>query len=210
MSAEDVFAKIAALDEQIAALKEEFDAFTPEERETALAAAFERGLDALGEEEPIPVSLVRAAEMLIGLGRDSASELLADGLGHANPELRLLSGDALLHMAEDGLELVMPAVEKVLAAGGIGAEEMPFLLTDVDHPETPRVLERFLAAEDANTVAAAIEALAEYGDPSAVPALEKLTEDTRAIEVEEGDETAITMPLGQLASEALEILSEEE
>jgi HEAT repeat protein len=85
---------------------------------------------------------------------------------------------------------------------------MPFLLTDVEDPEVPRVLERFLAQENADVVASAIEAIAEYGDPSSVAALEGLTDDSRLVSIDDSSE-ASEWTVGRLAKEAIDMISED-
>ena len=172
MSARETIQEIIDLDERIAQLRDKFEQFQTEEQEAVLIEAYRKMRDALGENDVLPFGMVRITEMLINYHNPPVAKLLGAGIGHANPDVRLLSGDALLHLAENGLAAILPAVEDVLAAGGLGAEEMPYLLADVEDPETPGVLERFLAQEDGDIVASAIEAIAEYGDSSSVPALE--------------------------------------
>ncbi len=210
MAAKETLQQIIGLDEKIAELREQYDGFPPEEQEEVLCDFYKEALGKLGESEPVPIGLVRVAEMLLSLGSDNATRLLSDGLAHPNPDARLLSGDALLHLAEEGLELIMPAVEAALEDGGLRAEEMAFMLSDVDHPEVPRVLERFLKLDRADVVAAAIEALAEIGDPSSVPALETLGDDPRKIAVEEDGAKRAEWTIGQLVKDAVEMLTEED
>jgi HEAT repeat protein len=57
-------------------------------------------------------------------------------------------------------------------------------------------------------VAAAIEALAELGDPAAIPLLAPLEKDPRQVQLEEEDGEGERVGLGDLAFEAREILEE--
>jgi len=210
MPAKDTLNKIIQLDEEIAKEREKFEDFPEKEQEEVLVEYFKRVLEQHGENDPIEVGAIRAAEMLLGRGTERCIRWLGNGLGHTNPDIRLLSGDALLHLAQDGFERIMPAVEDALEKGGLRAEEMPFLLTDVDHPDVPRVLERCLDMKTADVVASAIEALAEFGDASCVPSLKRIVGDTRRISVEENDVEKDDYTIGQLAQDAIDMLQEEE
>lgn len=212
MSANETLKEIINLDKKIADKKEEFDKFPPEEKDTVLIASYEAALEKLEDDSPVSLDAVRVAEMLICQQSDRAVGALGKGLGHPNPDMRMLSGDALLHIAEEGLERIMPVVEDALKNGGLMAEEMPFMLTGVDHPEVPRIIERFLDQKDPEIVASAIEALTEFGDPESIPALKKLAKDTRTICVDEdcADHEHMDCTIGQLATDALEMLAEDE
>ncbi len=208
MAARETIQEIIALDQKITELKEVLDGFPKKEQEDTLVDFFLGMLEELGEEDPLSIGLIRIAEMLLSHSSDRITKILGNGLGHPNSDVRLLSGDALLHLAEDGLDNIMPAVEDALEKGGLQADEMSFLLTDVDHPEVPNVLLRFLDQESVDIVASAIEALAEFGDPSSIPALEKLTNDKRMVPVE-GETKQTSLTLGELAKEAIEMLQDE-
>ncbi len=210
MAALETLKKIIGLDEQIVTLKEEFSTFPNEEQQKVLTERFTEMLEALDENTPVSMGLVRVTEMLLFHGNDWTTQLLGKGLGHPNQDMRLLCGDAILHLAEEGIEFIMPVVEDALAKGGLLAAEMPFLLTDVDHAEVPRVLERFLEHDSNDVAAAAIEALAEYGDPSCLPALEKLKDDARTVSVEEDGSKMAEWTVGQLAKDAIEMLTDQE
>ncbi len=58
-----------------------------------------------------------------------------------------------------------------------------------------------------DAVAAGIEVLAEIGDPQAVKLLEPLVDDTRVVELaDDGGEDTSEASIGELASEAIELL----
>jgi HEAT repeat protein len=208
MSARQTIQEIIGLDEQIASLRDKFEQYPKTDQEEVLIESYKKMHDQIGENDTLPFGLVRITEMLINYDSVAVAKLLGVGLGHPNPDVRLLSGDAMLHLAEAGLERIMPAVEDSLKESGLAAEEMPFLLTDIDDPEIPRVLERFLDQEDADIVASAIEAIAEYSDPSSIPALEELTGDTRPVSVEDNSDLT-DWTVGRLAEEAIDMLSQD-
>lgn len=206
---DDTFKEIIDLTEKTTALMESFGDFDVTDRERILSAHFEKEIGKIGAADEISVRLIRTAEMLIGLGTPKVVSLLAKGLDHDNLDVRMLSGDVLMHLAEDGLDTIMPAVDAVLKTAGVGAEEMPFVLAELDEPEVPRLLERFLQSANPNVVAAALEALVECGDEDALPAVEKLLDDDREVTVEDGPDDDVTT-VGQLAKDAMDLLSEDD
>ena len=84
---------------------------------------------------------------------------------------------------------------------------LPFLLAEVGEPGCVKLLGRFLQHADADAVAAAIEALAELGDPAAIPLLAPVEKDTRHVQIDEED-GGERVAIGDLAHEAREILTE--
>jgi HEAT repeat protein len=207
MSAQSLIEQIVELDKKTASLREQFESEPVEEREKILTSLFKEHLAELGDRDPVSVDLVRVTEMLCHVPSDSVPETLTSGLGHKNPEARLLTGDALLHIAADEIDRIMPAVETILDDGGIAAEELPFLLTDVDDPAVCDVICRFLDSPNAEIARSAIEALVDLGDPDAASRLELLVDDARGIS---GDDSEETLTIGQLAREAMGILAEED
>lgn len=211
MRARQVLSEIATLDEKIAELRDRFEGCPADERLAVLDEVFSGLLASTGEADPPPLALGRCVDLIERLVDESAGELLARGLGHANPDIRLLCGEMLVMLADDGgTALLRGAVETALAGTAPLAEEMPFVLAEVEDPEAPRIIERFLEHSDAEVVAAAIEALIELGDPASLPAIERLVDDKRAISV--GDEAPEEggWALGQLAQDAIDSFDVEE
>jgi len=211
MNAKKVLSDIIELDSKIAKLRDEFDACDESEQVKVLDELFACELKAIGEEDSVSIALVRGTDMLVPLGEKGAAAL-AKGLTHANPDVRSLAGEALLGIAEEGLAPIRPAIDFALKAGCPAAEEMPFLLAMLEHEDVPKVIAEFLDNKDTAVVAAAIEALADFGDPASVPALEKLSKDKRvvAVEGEEEGEEIKEWTIGELAAEAIEMIEEEE
>ena len=74
-------------------------------------------------------------------------------------------------------------------------------------PGVVKLLGQFLAHQDPDAVAAAIETLAEIGDPSAIKMLQPLIDDDRTVELaDDGSETTSEVTLGELAAEAIGLL----
>jgi HEAT repeat protein len=210
MSPGDTFKQIIELTEKTTALMEAFGELDLKEREAILTESFQKEADAVNAKDEISIRLIRTAEMLIGASTPKVAALLGKALDHENLDVRMLAGDVLMHMAEDGLDAIMPAVAAVLEKSGIGAEEMPFILAELDEPEVPRLLERFLESQNPDVVAAALEAMVECGDEDSIPAVEKLVDDPREVQVEESPNNDDKTTVGQLARDALDLLSEED
>jgi HEAT repeat protein len=211
MSAKKLLAEIIELDSKIAEIRDAFEELKETEQTEALEEVLGRELAAIGVEDPVSIALARTADMAIPL-EERGAKLLARGLSHGNPDVRRLAGEALLGIAEEGLALIRPAVDHALRTGCPAAEEMPFLLAMVEDADTPKTIAEFLKSADPDAVAAAIEALADFGDPSSVPALRALIDDKRvvAVEGEEEGEGLHEWTIGDLAGQAIEMIEEEE
>ena len=94
-----------------------------------------------------------------------------------------------------------------LPQGNPALTELPFLIAEVGEPGCAKLLGRFLQNDDAEVVASAIEAMAELGDPAAIPLLAKLERDGRQVQLDE-EEGGERVPIADLAHEAKEILEE--
>jgi HEAT repeat protein len=141
-------------------------------------------------------------------GEAMADALLAI-LDEEQPSVRVQAAEALVDVAYDRYAEVARAIERALARNddGPAMQELPWVLAEVAEPSAVPLVTRFLAHTNEEIVASAIEALTRLGDPQAVQALKKLVNDPRVVTVEEGDEE-FTSTVGELASEAIEVLSE--
>src|SRR5690606_12368472 len=88
-----------------------------------------------------------------------------------------------------------------LEPGSAALVELPFIPAEVGEGGVPKLLGRFLASRDPDVVAAAIEALVELGDPSAIRQLEPLIGDERATTLAEEQTTS-----SELATDAVALL----
>ncbi len=188
-----------------AALRGEGDAKLIPELRAATAAAL-----VLDDETEASVRLVRLALLLGDLEGDAVVDLLIDILGGVSPEARIAAGEALEGLAFDRFKEVALGIERALARlprGNPAFSELPFLLAEVGEPGCAKLLGRFLQNDDAEVVASAIEAMAELGDPAAIPLLAKLERDGRQVQLED-EEGGERVSIADLAHEAREILEE--
>lgn len=177
-----------------------------EELRSVVAAA-----RALGSSEESSLRMARIAALLGDLEGPEAVDLLIDVLDSESVEARVHAGEALEALAFDRFKEVALGIERAvdrLPKGSPALTELPFLLAEVGEPGCVRLLGRFLKHADAEAVAAAIEALAELGDPAAIPLLVPLEKDPRQVQLDEEDSEGERVGLGDLACEAREILEE--
>lgn len=163
----------------------------------------------LDEDERV-LRLVRIAALLGELEGPKTVDLLIDILASDEPEARRVAGEALEEHAFDRFKEVALGIERALERmpnGSPALYELPYLLLEVGEPGIVKLLGRFLHHKDPEAVASAIEALVEFGDPSAAAMFVALEKDTREVPLEddEGEEGRVT--LGELAREARELLS---
>lgn len=176
---------------------------------SALTASVQEAL-ALADEDEATLRLCRLALLLGDLDGDKVADLLVDILGSQSPEARVVAGEALEGLAFDRFKEVALAIERAvdrLPKDSPALTELPFLLAEVGEPGCVKLLGRFLKHASADVVAAAVEALAELGDPAAIPLLAPLERDGRQVMLDddaEGDRVAI----GDLAHEARELLAD--
>lgn len=166
---------------------------------------------AMDDEVEGTLRLARIAVVLGDLEGEEVADLLIDILGSASPEARVAAGESLEGLAFDRFKEVALAIERAverLPKGSPALSELPFLLAEVGEPGCVKLLGRFLKHSDADAVAAAIEALAELGDPSAIPLLAPLERDSRQVQLDDENGEGERVGLGDLAHEAREMLED--
>lgn len=153
--------------------------------------------------------LTRLADLCAQVPGEAMADALLAILDEEQPSVRVQAAEALVDVAYDRYAEVARAIERALARGddGPAMQELPWVLAEVAEPSAVPLVTRFLNHANEEIVASAIEALTRLGDPQAVQALKKLVNDPRVVTVEEGDEE-FTSTVGELASEAIEVLSE--
>jgi hypothetical protein len=159
----------------------------------------------------LAVCVSRESRLFRGLLSDvegaKAVDLLIAILGNAEPEARHAAGEALEGVAFDRFKEVALGVERALGhlePGNAALTELPYMLAQIPEPGVLKLLGKFLKHNDAEAVAAAIEALVECGDPTTGSLLTPLEKDSRSVQIEEDDESRVT--IGELAKEARDFL----
>ena len=166
-------------------------------------------LDDIDEDEA-SLRLARIAAILGELQGSRVVDLLIDILGSDEPEARQSAGEALAELTFDRFKEVALGVERALDRlpdESPALAELPYLLAEVPEPGATKLLGRFLKHRNADAVAAAIEAIVEVGDPSALPLLAPLAGDTRQVQLEDEGGTEGEATIGELVEEAQSILS---
>jgi hypothetical protein len=138
-------------------------------------------------------------------------DALIDILATSLPEARHAAGEAIEEAAFERFKEVAQGVERALKRlpeGSPALPELPYILVEVPEPGVIKLIEMFLRHKDADAVAAAIEASADLGDPVLIKHLEKLKSDKRTVDMaEEDDGEPSEVTLGELASEAIDLLT---
>ena len=162
-------------------------------------------------EEEASLRLVRIATLLGEHEGPRVIDALIDVLSSEHAEARHTAGEELEALAFERFKEVAGGVERALKRLPVGSPalpELPYILAEVPEPGVTKLLGQFLAHGDPDAVAAAIETLAEIDDPSAIKMLEPLREDARTVELaDDGGEATSEASIGELAAEAIELLS---
>lgn len=202
----DPHAALVSLFDADRALRAAEDAFLDSAQTPALARVLSdavREAFAAPDRDEQEMRLMRLADLCAQVqGPETVDALLAI-LDHEEPSVRNEAGECLLDVAYERFKEVALGVNRLLDAGHAGnaMEELPFVLTEVRDPDPLPLVTRFLAHPRAEIVAAAIEALAGYGDPGAIRHLQKLTEDRREVTMPDLDDAKAT--IGDLAADAI-------
>jgi HEAT repeat protein len=178
-------------------------------RSKAIAAEIDRALsaDAAGD---AGLRLILVSDLLVEIQGPEGVKSLLRILGHEDPGVRVTAGEALVEVLSDRWAEASRSVEAAIGSMTVEAlRELPFVIAEVAEPAGGAIIGKLLAHADADVAASAIEALVELGDASHLDAIKKLVGDTRALtaEEQEGEEDVDGGTLGELASDAVEMLS---
>lgn len=193
------------------------DEFLDESEDAALTAidqALQRTMNGSGDAEEFEIRLRVYARILGEFEGPRATRLLVQILGSGAVEAKQEAGEALQALAESRFKEVAQAIEECLSATSkpdakfreAALCELPYVVSSVNDPQATKLLTKFLKHSNANVVAAAIEVLAELGDPACRGALAALTKDARNVELEDQSGSTDWVSLGDLAEEAISML----
>lgn len=161
------------------------------------------------DEEEASMRLERIALLLGEQEGPKAVDLLIDVLATDFPEARLVAAEQLEGLAFDRFKEVAQGIERALkrlATGSPALPELPYVLAEVPEPGVSKLLEQFLAHEDADAVAAAIEVAVELGDAGLTDAIAALEGDMRTVEVADEQDEPTEVTIADLVDDALDIL----
>ena len=161
----------------------------------------------LDDRDEATMRLERLADLCAQVpGPDMADALIAI-LNHREPRVRVAAGEALRDVGFERYAEVARAIERVLGANtrGPAMSELPWVLAEIAEPSALPLIRRFLDHPDADVTAAAIEALAQLGEPEAEPDLRRLVSDQRPVVLEDFDDEEKTT-IGDLARDALAMI----
>jgi HEAT repeat protein len=190
-------------------IHDELAAGPPAELLDALTDAIAAALREPNEDEA-GLRLVRIAALLGEQEGARVVDALVDVLSSEHPEARKAAGEEIEGLAYERFKEVAGGVERALKRLPVGSPalpELPYILAEVPEPGVVKLLGQFLAHRDPDAVAAAIETLAEIGDPAGIKLLEPLANDDRTVELaDDGGDTTSEVTIGELAAEAIGLL----
>jgi len=205
MQPSEALERMFTADRQALEAEEELLSAPTDELSAMLSKSVEEAIDHEDEDES-ELRLLRLADLCAQVPGPEMADALITILDHPEPAVRTEAGESLLDVAYERFKEVARAVERALDRDheGLSMQELPFVLTEIRDPDPIPLVARFLTHANPIVVAAAIEAMAAYGDPQAAKHLEPLLEDERIATLEDVDDGP-TM-IGELAAAALEEL----
>lgn len=205
MGADKNLARIFAADREARDAEEDLMRAPDDELAELLAEAVEDALEHADSEES-ELRLRRLSDLCAQIPGPRMADTLISILGHEDPQVRIEAGEAIRDVAFERFKEIARAVERALDQDlrGIAMQELPFVLTEVRDPDPIPLVARFLKHPEAEVVAAAIESIAAYGDPTAAEHLTPLVDDEREAVLEDLD--GGNTNIGELAKAALEEL----
>ncbi|HSN97727.1 MAG TPA: hypothetical protein VLS89_05490 [Candidatus Nanopelagicales bacterium] len=207
---ETTLGKLFDAEREVRRLHDELVLLPPDQLLQVLVDAIAAAQREEDEEEAI-LRLVRISSLLGEHEGPRAVDALIDVLASEHPEARQAAGEELEGLAYERFKEVAQGIERALKRlpeGSPALPELPYIIAEVPEPGVAKVLGQFLKHQDPDAVAAGIEALVEMGDPSSAALIQPLLGDKRTVELEEdGSDASSEVTLGELAEEALGLLS---
>ncbi len=165
----------------------------------------------LNDREEASLRLGRLADLCAQVPGPQMVDTLIAILDDDDETVRVTAGEALLDVGYDRYAEVARGIERVLERKhtGVSMTELPWILAEIGEPSALALIKKFLASEDGEICASALEALVSLGDPAGADALQNLVDDQREVTVDDSDDEdgdGIRTTIGQLAREAIEEL----
>lgn len=186
----------------------------------ALIAEIRKAVDEACEvvdEEEQALRLSALATLLPEIQGPGAIDLMIDILSTENEEARSHVGFSIIEAAQSRLGEVQKGIERALErlpVGSPGLVVLPYVMLGMSELDVCPMLRPFLAHEDPEAVAAAIDVSVELEDERVIPWLEALVHDQRKVRSEEdGTIESQFTTIAELAEDAIrelhQLLSEE-
>lgn len=171
----------------------------------------------LDDEAEQALRLTALASLLPEIQGPGAVDLMIDILSTDNEEARSHVGFSIIETAQSRLGEVQKGIERALKRlpiGSPGLVVLPYVLLGLNELDVCPMLRPFLAHEDPEAVAAAIDVSVELEDERVIPWLEPLVHDQRKVRsTEDGTDESQDTTLGELAEDAIrelhQLLSDE-
>jgi len=165
----------------------------------------------LNDREEASMRLGRLADLCAQVPGPQMVDTLIAILDDDDETVRVTAGEALLDVGYDRYAEVARGIERVLERKhtGVSMTELPWILAEIGEPSALALIKKFLASDDGEICASALEALVSLGDPAGADALDGLVDDAREVTVDDSDDDdgdGIRTTIGQLAREAIEEL----
>lgn len=205
MSANDLLTRIFEAERNLRAAETELLDMPQNTVADVLSMATDTALKLLDETEGA-LRLERLADLCAQVPGPKMADALIRMLDHDAPQVRVQAAEALRDVGFDRYAELARAIDRVLDRKHDGQSmlELPWVLAEIGEPSALPLIKRFLAHEDGEVVASAIEAVMSLGDPAAIELLQPLTEDEREVELDDAEDESATV--GDLALEAIAAL----
>jgi len=207
MAATDLLTRIFEADRMLRSAEAELFRETREEALVELLEAATAKALSLADREEATMRLERLADLCAQVPGPRMTDALIAILNDQEPRVRVAAGEALRDVGYERYAEVARGIERALDANtrGPAMSELPWVLAEIGEPSALPLIRRFLVHMDPDVTAAAIEALAQLGDPEAIADLKRFVDDTRTVVLEDLDEEERTT-IGDLARDALDML----
>lgn len=205
MSANDLLTRIFDAERTLRAAEAELLAMPANGVSDVLSMAADSALD-LDDEAEATMRLERLADLCAQVPGPKMADTLIRMLDHDSPQARVQAAEALRDVGFDRYAELARAIDRALDRKHEGQAmlELPWVLAEIAEPSALPLIKRFLAHEDAEVVASAIESIMSLGDPAGVDLLQPLTDDDREVELDDMEDEKAT--IGDLALEAIAAL----
>lgn len=205
MSANDLITQIFDAERSLRSAENQLLAMPQNSVADVLSMAVETAMTLLDDAEA-SMRLERLADLCAQVPGPKMADALIRILDHDSPQARVQAAEALRDVGFDRYAELARAIERALDRNHEGQSmlELPWVLAEIGEPSALPLIKRFLAHEDGEVVASAIESIMSLGDPAGIELLQPLVDDEREVELDDAEDESATV--GELALEAIAAL----